>query len=161
MTRPRIEPRSPGPSANTLPIRPMIIVLCLKSKILWWYWGILLILKWTFLLNIILNTNKLHTIIWFQAFQSNTNLHTIWSILSKYYNDHHHHHHQQQLNASPKSRYWMSLHQETKWWKRISPTRINLQNNHYRIKKILRHYNRLHATVGKYIWEAKEKIFNK
>ena len=28
--------------------------------------------------------------------------------------------------------------QERKWWKRIDPTRIDLQNNHDRIKEILR-----------------------
>ena len=38
--------------------------------------------------------------------------------------------------------------------KRIDSTRIELQNNHYGIKEILRHNNRLDATVSK---QAKEK----
>ena len=29
MTRPRMEPRSPGPLANTLPTRPMMQVYCI------------------------------------------------------------------------------------------------------------------------------------
>ena len=51
-----------------------------------------------------------------------------------------------------------SLHQERKRWKRIYPTRIDQQNNHDRIKELLRH-NRLNATVSKSIWEAKENTF--
>ena len=51
----------------------------------------------------------------------------------------------------------MSLHQKIKWWKRINPARIDLQNNHYWIKEIFRHYNRLDAAVSKHTREAKEK----
>ena len=50
---------------------------------------------------------------------------------------------------------------ERKWWKRINPTRINLQNNHSRFKNILRHNNRLDATVSKHIGEAKKNSISK
>ena len=37
------------------------------------------------------------------------------------------------------------------------PTRIDRQNNNYRIKEIIKHYNRLDATISKYTQEAIEK----
>ena len=62
-----------------------------------------------------------------------------------------------QQNASPKSRYRTSLRQERKWWKRINPTGIDQQNNHYRFKELLKDYNKLDATFRKHTREAKEK----
>ena len=46
-----------------------------------------------------------------------------------------------------------------KWWKSFSPIRIDLRNNHYKIKEILKYYNRLDASVIKHSWETKEKLF--
>ena len=43
-----------------------------------------------------------------------------------------------------------SLHQKKKWWQRINPTKIDLQDNHNKIEEILRHYNRLDVTVSKH-----------
>ena len=51
----------------------------------------------------------------------------------------------------------MSLYQKEKLWKRINSSRIDQQNNRYRIEEIVQHYNKFEALVNKYTREAKEK----
>ena len=60
-------------------------------------------------------------------------------------------------NTSPKSRYRTSLRQERKWWKKLNPTIIHLENNHFRIKEIFWRCNRLDARLCKHTWEINEK----